>query len=121
MPEFNSGYRAAVGLPLANHDPEPYLWESGGRTDAPSRWGGSRNGRYRPRRKFDMPDNPILVSYRHDIASRGDDAYWGDSWDSYVMWLDLARASDQYCQERGFTQAMLDHARRVLAKLAALA
>jgi hypothetical protein len=97
MTYMTSGYRAAHGLPPANHDRFPRYIEN-------------PNGDYAtpcPRPEYDVPDNPILVDLRDDLAH-------GIPLSFYVRML----ADDFYGEPNMGPRNV--HARRVVNKLAAV-
>lgn len=119
---FTSGKRAEIGMPPANHDPEPWrsrtTFERYPEPDAaPERvltWGMD----LAPRAKFDVLDNPILADFRANhvrkqIGTPKLAVSWGRALSGGVDW---ARESGR----KGDPQQII-HARRVLSKLAALA
>jgi hypothetical protein len=104
MGYMTSGYRAAHGLPRANHDPAPRYIEN-------------PNGDYAtlcPRPEFDVPDNPILAAFRTDWYRPEDGlGQEPDVLDYWIDWLD-------YTAPQLHTVKHIEHARRVLQKLAAV-
>lgn len=117
--------------PRENNDPYPNVWhghspynQMRGDTDMFREGAPYHFERYiyRPRPEFDHVQhnapNPILVEFRDNVARRGEDPYWGDTWDSTMDWLDQAQQSDTSCIEMGVTTAHINHAQRVLKRLA---
>lgn len=101
MTQYTSGYRAAHGLPKANHDPHPWKRYNVRLRRKPYR-DGLPGVRYAPRPEFDVPDNPILAAYRKSMPLDPANAL---GWLAYVV-----APAEQ-----------IEHARKVLTKLAALA
>lgn len=116
MNGFNSGKRAQLGLPLANYDPEPWAYPDGCREDEPIHAGDSRDHEvalYLARPEFAVLDNPILAYLREDGI---ENLNARESLD----WLDWTQTDEGIRDEWDFTPAQIEHARRVLAKLAAV-
>lgn len=113
MNGFTSGTQARDGR-IVNHDPKPWtVLDQAGRVVAHSSERGEHSYRS-PRPKFNVLDNPILAAFRSAIAD--DDPYAdADSW--------LANLSDMSAESEVWAHdsAHIEHARRVLSKLVALA
>lgn len=106
---YTSGTQELQGRTV-NHDPEPWaLWQYNGndvRFARPSDFMPITQGfRCDPRPEYAVHDNPILAGLREDGAEHA------------IMWL--TTLEDQV--EQGSTPEELEHARRVLEKLVALA
>jgi len=124
MNGYTSGTQARDGRKV-NHDPYPNVWEGHSprnqmRADTDMfRKGAPFNHeryRYLPRPEFDVPDNPILARFRERIEETWEHPYWGDAWDSTMDYIGFASDFPYRVKE---TSAEIDHARRVLSKLAA--
>lgn len=112
MNGFTSGLDPMRVAP--NHDPEPWVARRSPLRRATIRMGERHEWELRPRPEFDVLDNPILAAFRSAIAD--DDPYAdADSW--------LANLSDMSAESEVWAHdsAHIEHARRVLSKLAALA
>ena len=96
-----------------NNDPLPYLWRSGERTAEPSRWGNRPPHIYKPRPEFDNNPNPILIELREVIEEIPTDRAR-----TYRI---NSEAISRHGDAMRHTPEHIDHARRVLARLAALA
>jgi hypothetical protein len=117
MNGMTSGYRAAHGLPKANHDPEPwrrdhrdlgFMGRFGREFSGPEGFRMTRD----PRPEFDVPDNPILVAARR-LPSH----------DPFEVWFDdLNSAAWDHSGRPDFDdwEPFEIHAWRVLAKRAAV-
>lgn len=110
MTIFTSGTQALQGRTV-NHDPEPYLWFSGGRSAKGSDWGSRPQCRYAPRPEYAVLDNPLLGALRDCKRFCPEDCEDALAW---VEWL------WQEDRAEGDQPAHIDHARRVLTRLAAL-
>jgi hypothetical protein len=109
---ITSGKRATLGLPPANHDPEPWLDNIGNRFESEAEGDPYPYGvAHDPRPEFDVRDNLILADFRgivsRDTALESVDlaAFWLKNWVT-VTWME--------------SPEQIEHARRVLSKLAAL-
>lgn len=110
---FTSGTQARDGRTV-NHDPYPYRSNAIGRHRDRSR---SATGRfavvdpvYDPRPEYAVLDNPILAAFRQE----GPRFFGGiEGWLTYAM-------GGTHCMGIRLPDGAIDHARRVLRKLAAL-
>lgn len=111
MAGFTSGRRAQVGLPLANHDPHPWLEPDGSRYLTVEAYYTGRPREFAPRPEFDVPDNPILKEFRRS-------APWDVQRAARIAadWLEPPASPIP----RTSSPKQIEHARRVLRKLEAL-
>jgi len=121
---FTSGRRAQLGLPLANHDPYPFVWKGHSEinqmrtdTDVFRKGAPYALARYhhRPRPEFAVLDNPILAELRR-FTSTG----LATPREAMELILSLVRRR-RWEKLPAASWSQIDHARRVLQKLAALA
>jgi hypothetical protein len=116
MTGFVSG--RAIG---ANHDPEPYVsnapdFDRGSAEDL-EEWQPRHGVTYAPRPEYDVPVNPILDAFRQE---------WNRADIRRDLVLDgwIADLDEDFgyavMNAYGWTPEQISHARRVLAKLAAL-
>lgn len=134
MNGYTSGTQALQGRTV-NHDPRPYQVYADGvpswrrnfhRERFGNGFGDVITDTYRPRPEFDVLDNPILAEFRRSFgnAKTLPATAWPNAKPDAVIqrwlrWVDNPNASSD--DPEPWTAAERSHARRVLAKLAALA
>ena len=105
-------------------DPKPWFYALLGRARegfTPARSAVQETGGfvYQPRPGYRAPQNPILVAFREKVAERGEHPYWGDTYDSFMDWLDYEHdfgpTEGSVCH--GYLPAHIEHARKVLTRL----
>lgn len=115
MNGYTSGTQALQGRTV-NHDPRPYQVYADGvpswrrnfhRERFGNGFGDVITDTYNPRPEFDVLDNPILAEFRSD---------WDGTYERICWWLAMLEENVY----PSWTPEQLDHARRVLTKLAAL-
>ena len=103
-------------------DPEPWVSSNGFRHEVQAWHPISGSDFYDPRPGYRAPQNPILVAFREKVAERGEHPYWGDTYDSFMDWLDYEHdfgpTEGSVCH--GYLPAHIEHARKVLTRLAAV-
>ena len=111
---FTSGTQARDGRTV-NHDPEPWTCEHCGKRSAVE-WGLDRYGRtYDPRPEFAVLDNPILAAFRKRVALY----YYEEMSVLAAAWL-RGSVLTRVAYNAGATLEQIDHARRVLSKIAGM-
>lgn len=94
-----------------SHDPLPWLWEDGARSSGTAWEHAWTPSAYTPRPEFDN-HNPILVAFREYMDNFGED----DGTEAFIRAEECASgALDAF-----YAPEHIDHAHRVLSKLAAL-
>lgn len=122
MNGFTSGTQALQGRKV-NHDREPYIIDTGWLVirSAYDATLPVKSSTYDPRSEFDVLDNPILATVRKSIG------IW-ENFDGTEMtgpeiareWLKNTPIEREWWVPTAVSDAALDHARRVLNRLAAL-
>lgn len=104
-----------------NRDPKPFIHlAGGGRTSSPVGGTGYFRNIYDPREKYGRPQNnstnPVLTAFRRQIAMQEDEGGFTGLAAEANYWLDMDE--DEGVDRGGVTPAHIDHARKVLARLA---